>query len=172
MKAIDFHIHTLAEKGKDQPFSFSQEWLNSYIIRAELDAIAISNHNFFDSNQFHSISEATSIPVFPGMELSLMAGHVLVVYDPSPQFTPATATLTATIALALSPSQPHKKWPVTENSPLRAKLFSSYSRESGHDPASRVAWPAVHAATGGTRLADVSAFPVWRASCKKAGQRN
>lgn len=84
MKAIDFHIHTVPEEEKDHLFTFSQEWLNEYAKRARLDAIAICNHNVFNTTQFREISQSTEIAVFPGMELSLLTGHVLIVYDKSP----------------------------------------------------------------------------------------
>lgn len=83
MKAIDFHIHTLFDTSKDHAFTFSQQWLDEYVHSAELDAIAICNHNVFDTEQFRRIAKATESTVFPGMEVSLLNGHVLVIYDNS-----------------------------------------------------------------------------------------
>ncbi|MBT1144966.1 PHP domain-containing protein [Lactiplantibacillus argentoratensis] len=81
VKKIDFHIHTISDPNKDTGFTFSSIWLNDYIRRANLDAIAITNHNLFDDIQYKAISEALEIPVFPGMELSLETGHVNLVFN-------------------------------------------------------------------------------------------
>ena len=54
-KKIDFHIHTVASI-KDSDFTFSMEWLKKYIEATELDAIAITNHDLFDKNNFKEIS--------------------------------------------------------------------------------------------------------------------
>ena len=47
VKKIDFHIHTVSSH-KDYDFSYSPEWLKKYVRAAELDAIAITNHDLFD----------------------------------------------------------------------------------------------------------------------------
>ena len=53
MKKIDFHIHTIP-KATGENFVFSLDTLKEYIKIARLDAIAITNHNFFveDNNWF------------------------------------------------------------------------------------------------------------------------
>lgn len=81
VKRIDFHLHTISEKTKDSGFVFSQHWLDEYIKKTNLSAIAVTNHNLFDRNQFEEIKEKTNIIVFPGIELSLLTGHVNIVFD-------------------------------------------------------------------------------------------
>lgn len=81
VKRIDFHIHTLSDPQKDNGFIFSIDWLKKYVEQAELDAIAITNHNLFNYEQYLKISEQLNIPVFPGMELSLETGHVNVIFN-------------------------------------------------------------------------------------------
>ena len=79
-KKIDFHIHTVSSI-KDSDFTFSLDWLKSYVEAAELDAIAITNHDLFDESNFKKISEALSdIKVYPGIELTLDIGHVNIVF--------------------------------------------------------------------------------------------
>ncbi|MBU1862494.1 MAG: hypothetical protein KKH94_02380 [Candidatus Omnitrophica bacterium] len=80
MKKIDFHIHTIATSN-DSNFSFSLEQLKKYVNSVNIDAIAITNHNIFDRNQFNQISKAVTIPVFPGIEINLENGHLLLITD-------------------------------------------------------------------------------------------
>jgi len=83
VKRIDFHIHTIASK-KDYEFEFSLEWLREYVSIANLDAIAITNHDLFDRDNFLDIKESLidlECKVYPGMELSLETGHVNIVFD-------------------------------------------------------------------------------------------
>ncbi|HCT5214803.1 TPA: histidinol-phosphatase, partial [Enterococcus faecalis] len=47
------------------------------------DAIAITNHNIFDIDQFDQIQQELTIPVFPGVEVDLENGHILVISDNS-----------------------------------------------------------------------------------------
>lgn len=82
MKKIDFHIHTVATDW-DSVFTFDLTVLQRYVTDSGLDAIAITNHNKFDRSQFNDISDELSIPVFPGIEVSLDRGHILVIADPS-----------------------------------------------------------------------------------------
>lgn len=77
MKKIDLHIHTVPTIS-DGTFEFSMEKLKEYVTQMKLDAIAITNHNFFDNTQFQSIQENLPIPVFPGVEVNLCRGHILV----------------------------------------------------------------------------------------------
>lgn len=80
VKKIDFHIHTVATK-KDYTFSYSSSWMKEYVKRANLDAIAVTNHDFFDVDNFNKVKEDLSnIQVFPGIELSLEEGHVNIVF--------------------------------------------------------------------------------------------
>ncbi|MCW6659834.1 hypothetical protein NHG25_05005 [Aerococcaceae bacterium NML191292] len=79
MKKIDFHIHTVSSI-KDSNFEFSMDWLKEYVEQAELDAIAITNHDLFDIDNFNDITRALSpVVVYPGIELALDIGHVNIV---------------------------------------------------------------------------------------------
>jgi hypothetical protein len=83
MKKIDLHVHTLAT-ALDSPFTFCLPTLKDYVERARLDAIAITNHNIFDSAQFREIRESLpTVAVFPGIEISLDHGHILLISDGS-----------------------------------------------------------------------------------------
>ena len=80
IKKIDFHIHTVASI-KDSAFTFSLKWLKEYVKTTELDAIAITNHDLFDRDNFEKISYALpGIKVYPGIELTLDIGHVNIVF--------------------------------------------------------------------------------------------
>ncbi|MGM9603180.1 MAG: PHP domain-containing protein, partial [Faecousia sp.] len=78
MKKIDFHIHTVPTVS-DQYFEYDQTVLEKYIAELSLDAIAITNHNTFDKEQYDKICEAVNIPVFPGIEIDIEKGHLLVI---------------------------------------------------------------------------------------------
>ena len=65
----------------DVDFEFSQAKLDEYIDVAGLDCIGITNHNLFDKDQFVAISDRVSIPVFPGIEVDLEKGQILVISD-------------------------------------------------------------------------------------------
>jgi len=98
LKKIDLHIHTVATIS-DSDFNFSIDKLKEYVAGADLDAIAITNHNIFDGVQFRSIREAISIPVFPGIEINLNKCHVLLISDGSnlDEFEAMTAKITQKI---------------------------------------------------------------------------
>ena len=86
MKKIDFHIHTV-KTISDSYFEFSLEKLKQYVIECDIDAIAITNHNFFDLNQFLSITEELRglCTVFPGIEINIgdnSLGHILCISEP------------------------------------------------------------------------------------------
>lgn len=80
MKKIDLHLHTISTVS-DHSFEFSMDSLIKYIAEENLDAIAITNHNRFDRNQYEDILKATSIPVFPGIEVDIEGGHLLVLTE-------------------------------------------------------------------------------------------
>lgn len=82
MKKIDFHIHTVATTS-DHHFDFSMEKMKQYVEVAGLDAIAITNHNMFDVEQFKEIEKTLKIPVFPGIEVNLEYSHVLIITESS-----------------------------------------------------------------------------------------
>ncbi|MFM0899868.1 hypothetical protein P7J55_06295 [Streptococcus suis] len=80
VKRIDFHIHTVPSI-KDSYFNFSIEWLKAYVDKTKLDAIAITNHDLFDKDNFEEISEyLPNVKVYPGIELALDIGHVNIVF--------------------------------------------------------------------------------------------
>lgn len=78
MKKIDLHIHTVSTVS-DYPFVFSLDSLIDYVKSQSLDAIAITNHNQFDRVQYDEIVSQLSIPVFPGIEIDIESGHLLVI---------------------------------------------------------------------------------------------
>ena len=80
MKKIDLHIHTVSTVS-DATLLFDLDGLKRYVSEASLDAIAITNHNVFDANQFSEICDAIDVDVFPGIEVTLECGHVLIISD-------------------------------------------------------------------------------------------
>lgn len=80
MKKIDLHMHTVPTIS-DAHFDFSLEKLKEYVNSAELDAIAITNHDVFDLAQFRQIDKALDCVVFPGIEINLAKGHILLISE-------------------------------------------------------------------------------------------
>lgn len=80
MKKIDFHIHTVSTDS-DRDFVFSIDRLIEYITVRGIDCIAITNHNTFDLKQFNEIKDTISITVFPGIEIDLEGGQILLIGD-------------------------------------------------------------------------------------------
>lgn len=80
MKKIDLHTHTIPTVS-DSHFEFSLSKVKEYVEKLELDAIAITNHNTFDLKQYSEIKNSLSIVVFPGIEVDLEGGHILVITD-------------------------------------------------------------------------------------------
>lgn len=81
MKKIDLHIHTVSTIS-DRAFAFSLDSFKRYVRDAELDAVAVTNHDVFDATQFRQIQETLGIVVFPGIEINVDKGHVLVISRP------------------------------------------------------------------------------------------
>ena len=109
MERIDFHIHTIATVS-DQDFAFEQSVLVDYVSELSLDAIAITNHNQFDKQQYESICGNLSIPVFPGIEIDIEKGHLLVItsYEDIADFVTRCERVSALVSAAtdyLSASQ-------------------------------------------------------------------
>jgi ABC-type lipoprotein export system ATPase subunit len=80
MKKLDLHIHTYSTY--ERKIEFSLDKLKKYVIDKKLDAIAITNHNIFNKEQFLTISkelDKISVMVFPGIEVTLEHGHILVI---------------------------------------------------------------------------------------------
>jgi len=82
MKKIDLHIHTISTMS-DSDFTFSLDVFKNYVKSASLDAVAVTNHDIFDLSQYEKINEALDITVFPGIEVNLEKGHVLVISEES-----------------------------------------------------------------------------------------
>ncbi len=80
MKKIDLHTHTVPTVS-DSDFEFDITKVSQYVEKLELDALAITNHNRFDINQYHHIKNVLSIPVFPGIEINLEGGHLLLIAE-------------------------------------------------------------------------------------------
>lgn len=82
MKKIDLHIHTISTIS-DRVFTFSLDTFKRYVTDAKLDAVAVTNHDVFDGAQFRQIQQALTATVFPGIEINVEKGHVLVIGKPS-----------------------------------------------------------------------------------------
>ncbi|TOE36461.1 hypothetical protein CGJ43_23855, partial [Vibrio parahaemolyticus] len=83
MKKIDLHVHTVVTPS-DPYFDYSLDTLRRYVTESNIDCIAITNHNKFDKEQFLLIREELSkTVVFPGIEVDLEGGHILVIADNS-----------------------------------------------------------------------------------------
>lgn len=82
MKKIDLHIHTIATIS-DAKFEFSLDTFKRYVVEAHLDAVAVTNHDVFDLDQYKAIAAELPAVVFPGIEINVEAGHLLVFADPS-----------------------------------------------------------------------------------------
>lgn len=82
MKKIDFHVHTKTTSLDENTFEFDLGVLTKYVNSLSIDAIAVTNHNIFDKEQYDEISRSLNIVVFPGIEVSLENGHVLVIALP------------------------------------------------------------------------------------------
>lgn len=80
MKKIDLHIHTISTVS-DYDFDFDLSKLKEYVEQLEIDCIAITNHNKFDFNQYFTIKDDLGIVVFPGIEIDIESGHLLVISD-------------------------------------------------------------------------------------------
>jgi hypothetical protein len=80
LKKIDFHIHTV-QSVSDRYFEFDIESLKEYVDFLKIDCIAITNHNLFDKIQFEQICKELEIKVFPGIEIDLEGGHLLLISE-------------------------------------------------------------------------------------------
>ena len=82
MKKIDLHIHTVPTIS-DSKFEFSLDEFKRYVREAKLDAVAVTNHNVFDGDQFRLIQQHLAITVLPGIEINVGKGQVLIIEDES-----------------------------------------------------------------------------------------
>lgn len=80
MKKLDLHIHTIPTI-RDRMFTFSMDSLKEYVVKNCIDAIAITNHNLFDREQYEQIRDSVDIKVFPGIEVDVEGGHLIVISD-------------------------------------------------------------------------------------------
>lgn len=83
MKKIDLHIHTIAAPaGKDVAFEFDVLKFREYVETTGLHAVAVTNHNLFNLEQFNEIVDALSgVKVFPGIEIDYEDGHMLLIAE-------------------------------------------------------------------------------------------
>jgi ABC-type dipeptide/oligopeptide/nickel transport system ATPase component len=80
LKTIDLHIHTIPTIS-DSDFAFDLNALANYIKTCSVDGIAVTNHNIFDLNQYREIEKCLEIPVYPGVEINIENGHLLLISD-------------------------------------------------------------------------------------------
>lgn len=80
MKKIDLHLHTVPTTS-EAVFTFSLDKLEEYVTSAGLHAIAITNHDMFDLGQFYEILERLDCTVFPGIEINVDKGHLLLISE-------------------------------------------------------------------------------------------
>lgn len=77
------HIHTVATFS-DGAFNFSMEVFKRYVDEAGLHAVAVTNHDVFDAEQYHDIQKALApVVVLPGIEINLEGCHLLLYCEPS-----------------------------------------------------------------------------------------
>lgn len=82
MKKIDFHIHTVPAINKDAHFEFDLTKFQEYTDTLSIDAVAVTNHNLFDLEQFRRISGTLqNVVVFPGIEIDFEDGHLLLISE-------------------------------------------------------------------------------------------
>lgn len=83
----------------DRAFSFSLDSFTRYVAHAKLDAVAVTNHDVFDGDQFRTIQSVLPVTTFPGIEINVDKGHVLIVAGPSDvdDFERKTAKVTSRI---------------------------------------------------------------------------
>jgi hypothetical protein len=78
MIKVDFHLHTVAATHEPQ-FEFDIDVLKEYVTHSSLHAIAITNHNLFDLNQYQQIINSIDKKVYPGIEINLEDGHLILI---------------------------------------------------------------------------------------------
>lgn len=81
---MDLHVHTIPTI-HDSDFLFDLSILKKYVEQMHIDAIAITNHNIFDLDQYKSIVAQLSVVVFPGIEINVgvNCGHMLLIAETS-----------------------------------------------------------------------------------------
>lgn len=99
---VDLHCHTKATKNDGPGRNVSPELFAEKISLADIEVVAITNHNHFDLDQFNDLSAAVpSTQVWPGVELDVQGRfgqwHMLVIADPknAPQFSESIRRIAA-----------------------------------------------------------------------------
>lgn len=83
VKRIDLHVHTIPSP-LDREFEFGLDVLLERVKLNRLDAIALTNHNLFDMDNYREVQKAlpSNVCVLPGIEVSIENYHALVIADP------------------------------------------------------------------------------------------
>lgn len=84
---VDLHCHTKATKNDGPGRNVTPELFAEKIALADVEVVAITNHNHFDLEQFNQLSKAaSSAQVWPGAELDVQGQfgkwHMLVIGNP------------------------------------------------------------------------------------------
>ena len=87
---IDLHCHTLnCKKGDGKSRNVTSELFKEKIEAAGVEIVAITNHNYFDVNQYYLLKDCVKnvCEVWPGIEFDVIEkgnkpGHVLVICNP------------------------------------------------------------------------------------------
>ena len=86
---IDLHCHTIKTKKSDGiNRNVDIETFSNYMKDLDIKIVAITNHNYFDLNQYNEFSESVkeTTMVWPGIELDIKQtpkdGHMIVICDP------------------------------------------------------------------------------------------
>ena len=82
MKRIDLHIHTVS--AKEEHFEFDSNLLYEHVKEQKLDAIAVTNHNLLNLQNYANVKELLSpldCIVFPGAEIDALGTHILIITD-------------------------------------------------------------------------------------------
>lgn len=81
MKKIDFHIHTVPVNNKDAHFEFDLGKFQEYINTFSISAVAVTNHNIFDLEQFKEMKALQNVIAFPGIEIDFENGQLLLISE-------------------------------------------------------------------------------------------
>lgn len=85
MQKIDLHIHTCTTDSEED-FDFDEQLLLDYVSQNQIDIIAITNHNYFEEDNFVKVTDllaSTECAVLPGMELDALGTHILIIGETS-----------------------------------------------------------------------------------------
>ena len=87
---IDLHCHTLkVKKGESEKRNIDKESFVKKVVNSGVEIVAITNHNFFDKEQYKQfVDEANgSFQIWPGIELDVEndykeSGHLIIISNP------------------------------------------------------------------------------------------